>query len=591
MKLFIKYKKLKRRGQLVLFSETIEDRISSDNPVRVIDMYVDNLSMEEIGIKRSTPNKKGTSHYDPRDMLKLYLYGYTHKVRSSRKLEELCRVNIEVMWLMRGIEPDFRTIANFRKENSKNLKQVFKELLIMCSDLNLIGNEYSQDGVKIQAVNSKERNYTLNKIDERLNRIEKSIEEYMKKIDEIDKEEEKGQEKLISKEELQKRIEEKEKNKEKYEEIKKEIEEKGERQKSLTDEDSRLMKNNGKFSVCYNNQVLVDSKSHLVVNYKAGSNPSDIGSMEEISKETKEMLGKDEVIKNITDQGYKDRKDMARCLENGIIPEVTLGKEEKSYELEFGYEEAEISEETRKSTKAEDIKKCLRAGVIPQIYEEYLSEIEIKEKTKVETIEEVYEKNEEIDDNTRRDIAIENRCFVKDIGGNKVYCPEGETLRPKIKHKGGLKYCNKRACGNCKNPCTMARFKELTMSDNQVISSSDKKLKEKYNVKSTKKARVKIKIVTCKLTPKEEDVKKRMSISEHSHGTMKRNDDMSYFLVKGVDNVNGELAIYYSASNLRRMINILGVRNILEYLREKNCEKLQNFKNLVNIIKKMLKIG
>ena len=105
-----KYIKGEERGQLVLFSETIEDRISSDNPVRVIDMYVDNLSMEEIGIKRSTPNKKGTSHYDPRDMLKLYLYGYTHKVRSSRKLEELCRVNIEVMWLMRGIEPDYLII-------------------------------------------------------------------------------------------------------------------------------------------------------------------------------------------------------------------------------------------------------------------------------------------------------------------------------------------------------------------------------------------------------------------------------------------------------------------------------------------------
>lgn len=580
------YIKGEERGQLVLFTENLEDRIPIESEARTIDLFVENLELNKIGIKRSNPNKKGTKHYDPRDLLKLYLYGYTHKVRSSRKLEELCRVNIEVIWLMRGIEPDFRTISNFRKENAKELKKVFKEMLMMCGELDLLGEINSQDGVKIQAVNAKERNYTLNKIDDRLNRLEKTIEEYLKQMDEIDKEEQKGKEKIISKKELEKRIEEKRKKKEEYEKIKKEIEEKGEKQKSLTDKDSRLMKNNGKFCVCYNVQVLVNEKSHIVVNYKAGSNPGDIGSMEEVNKEAKEIIGEEKVTRNITDQGYKDREDMARCLEEGIIPEVTLGKEEKSYEIEFAYEENEITEEIKGSRKKEDIKRSLRAGIIPEVYKEYLSEIKVVEKTICKTIEEAKGQIEELDNNARRDLAIREKCFVKNEEESKVYCPEGEILRPKSNHKDGIKYCNKLACKNCKNPCTVALFKEITMKKGQNISSTNKKeLKEKYNSKKKRK-KEKVKVVVCRLTPKAEDLKKRMSISEHSHGTMKRNDDAYYFLMKGVDNVNGELAIYYSASNLRRMRNILGIKKINEYLEKKIQEKEKNLYDFVNKLKK-----
>ena len=122
-----KYIKGQNRNQLVLFPTKIDEVIGYDNEVRVIDAFVDMMDLEKKGFKRAVPNKKGTNSFDPRDMLKLFLYGYKNKIRSSRKLEKLCETNIEVMWLMKNLKPDFRTISDFRKENAKVLKEVFKE--------------------------------------------------------------------------------------------------------------------------------------------------------------------------------------------------------------------------------------------------------------------------------------------------------------------------------------------------------------------------------------------------------------------------------------------------------------------------------
>ena len=184
-----KYIKGQDRNQMVLYEERLDEMVSYDNEVRIIDKFVEAIDIEEKGIKRARPNKKGTNSFDPRDILKLYLYGYRNKVRSSRKLERLCETNIEVMWLIRGIKPDFRTISEFRKENAKALKEIFKETVRISEELKQIGSKLSQDGYKVQGVNSKEKNYTLNKVDERIKRIEEKIEKYLKEMDEIDKQE------------------------------------------------------------------------------------------------------------------------------------------------------------------------------------------------------------------------------------------------------------------------------------------------------------------------------------------------------------------------------------------------------------------
>ena len=166
------------RGQLVLFNNCIDDMIAQDNYVRVIDLFVEQLNLKELGFEKAEENFIGTDYYDPKDLLKLYLYGYRNGIRSSRKLQKLCEVNIEVMWLLRKIVPNFRTISDFRKKHVNQLKKVFKETVLVCSELDMLSGEYSQDGVKIEAVNSKEKNYTLNKIDDYINRLDKRITEY-----------------------------------------------------------------------------------------------------------------------------------------------------------------------------------------------------------------------------------------------------------------------------------------------------------------------------------------------------------------------------------------------------------------------------
>lgn len=561
-----KYIKGIDRRQLVLFNNCIDDMIDVTNEVRVIDAFVEKINLVELEIKKSIPNIKGTNHYDPRDLLKLYIYGYKNGIRSSRKLEKLCKTNIEVKWLLRDIIPDFRTINEFRKENAKALKNVFKKLVMICNEMEMISGELSQDGTKIRAVNSKEKNYTLNKIDDRLKRIEKHIEEYLREMEEIDKQEETEKKgiTLPRSEELEKRLKMYEEEEKKLKKYQKEMEETETSQISLTDKESRLMKNNGRFEVSYNTQVIVDTKGHIVVNYEVDNNPADSGTMEKISKEAKGIIGK-EIIKNITDKGYNDRTDMMECLKEGIIPEVTLPRNQKEYELEIEYEENKIREEEEKSKKSEDIKKCLKAGVVPEIYKEYLEYKEIKEGTKLITVEEV--EREEISDETLREYAIDNKCFMKSKDG-KVYCPMGEILRKKSKNNSRNKYCNKMACKYCKNPCTTAKFKEVVMSEKQVISTRDTNLRKEFNKKGKQK-KLKVKKVIYKLKPKEEDIKKRMSTSEHIHGTMKRTDGLTYFLLKGKEKVNAELALYYCGTNLRRMINIVGVERIIEHLNSK----------------------
>lgn len=557
-----KYIKGIDRGQLVLFQETIEDMINADAEVRVIDAFVESIDLKELKFTKSETKRLGTNHYDPKDLLKLYLYGYRNRVRSSRKLEQLCKTNIEVIWLLSGLKPNFRTISDFRKENVKSLKEVFKKMVLVCSELGLVSNKFSQDGVKIEAVNSKDRNFTLNKLDDRIKALEEKIESYLKELDESDKQEE-G--KLIKIEELTKRL----KN---YESMQKELESEKENQISLTDKDSRLMKNNGKFSVCYNNQILEDMEHHITVNYHIGNNPADVGSMTELVSDAKEMLGFESVVSDTTDKGYNDRSDMVKCLENGIIPEVTLPKGKEHYELETEYEEAFLTKEELSSENSKDIKKVLRSGNIPEAYKDYISDIEVVEKIEYETVEEISESNAIVNTEDLRDMAMIEKCFVRDLKSDKVYCPEGEILRKKSQNKGGIKYCNKEACKNCKNPCCNAIFKEVTFQKGQVVSGQNKTLKNKMNPKAKRKMKKK-KVVRFKLTPKEENLKQRMGVSEHPHGTMKRSDGFSYFLLKGIEKVDGEMGLYYCASNLRRVVNIVGSAKLLEYFRVKIEEK------------------
>ena len=170
------YKKGQDRRQRVLFPDCIDEYVEADAPVRLFDAFVDNLKMNELGFVRSTPAETGTPGYDPRDLLKLYIYGYFYQVRSSRKLARECKCNVEVMWLINKLTPDFRTISDFRKDNKKAITKVFKEFNKFCMGLKLFSKSYiSIDGSKFKAVNAKDNNLTLSKLDDRIRKPTKAF--------------------------------------------------------------------------------------------------------------------------------------------------------------------------------------------------------------------------------------------------------------------------------------------------------------------------------------------------------------------------------------------------------------------------------
>jgi len=396
------------REQMILFPERLSDLVSDDNPVRVIDAFVEQMDFTKIGIKeiKTLSARPGRPGYSPKHLLKLYIYGYFKRVRSSRRLMELCKTNIEVMWLLERLVPDFRTISDFRKDNIEAMKKVFKAFVRICVDLGLYSVEVGvQDGSKFRAVNSKDNCLTKNKLPKKIEMIEEKIEEYFKELDKCDTEENDSQE--YSKEEIKEKIRMLNERKDIYNEYMRKMEEEGITQISLTDEDARLMKTaNGGFDVCYNVQIMVDPQSHIIGNFQVTNNGNDKGLINQVTQEAKETLGVD-IIEAVTDTGFEDREDILKCILSGTIPHVPTASGDESYELELEHKENEISEELINSTKAEDIKACLEAGVLPKAYEGKGIEVSIEEK---ETL------------------ADGDKCFKLNEEGTAVICRKGSCL-------------------------------------------------------------------------------------------------------------------------------------------------------------------
>ncbi len=228
------------REQKLLFPDVIDDYITEDNPVRFIDAFVDKLDLEELGFQKSLLSSTGRLPYHPADLLKLYIYGYLNRVRSGRRLEKEAHRNVEVIWLLRKLRPDFKTIADFRKDNTKAFKQVFRQFILLCRQLDLFGGELiAIDGSKFKAVNSKHRNFTKKKLKKALKHIDAKIEQYLRGLNAADEEEADVQKPTT--EEQKEKIRQLKERKEQYSNLKNDMEVSGESQVSLTDPDSRLM--------------------------------------------------------------------------------------------------------------------------------------------------------------------------------------------------------------------------------------------------------------------------------------------------------------------------------------------------------------
>lgn len=310
------------RYQVTLFPESINDYITEDNSVRIIDEYVEQLDLKRLKFKKSTKPVIGRPPYDPKDLLKLYLYGYLNRTRSSRRLEHEAGRNIEVIWLLKKLKPDFKTIADFRKDNKKALKKVFREFNKLCDEWDLFGKEIvAVDGSKFRASNSKKNNYSKKKLERHIKYINEKINKYMDELDENDEIEEVDRKPDSG--EVQSIIKKLRERKQKYEEYQKRLEESGENEISTTDPDARLMcNNNNSVDVNYNVQVAVDSKHKLIADFKVSKKPNDLGQLKGMARRVIKLC-RGKAFTLLADKGYYKATDLKKCVELGLVPYVS----------------------------------------------------------------------------------------------------------------------------------------------------------------------------------------------------------------------------------------------------------------------------
>jgi transposase len=312
------YKAGMDREQQAMFPATLDEYVAADNPVRVIDVFVEELDMVKLGFERARPANEGRPGYDPRDLLKLFIYGYLNRTRSSRRLERETHRNVEVIWLMRQLRPDHKTIAEFRRKHPKELTRVGREFVLVCAKLKLFSAELVfVDGSKIRAVNSKDRNFTKGKLKALLARIDAQIESYLAEVEEQDRAE--AEQPGATDPQLAEKLKALRERKTNYENLQKRLEESGETQVSLTDPESRLMKSQGDMKVCFNAQIAVDAKHHLIVADDVTNEVNDERQLAPMALAAKEALGV-ETLEVAADAGYHVGTQVVECEANGITP-------------------------------------------------------------------------------------------------------------------------------------------------------------------------------------------------------------------------------------------------------------------------------
>jgi transposase len=296
------------RNQLLLLPPSLDEYIGEDNPVKVIDVFIDSLDLNKTGFKDSIPLEKGCPPYNPGDLLKLYLYGYLNRIRSSRKLEKECTRNIEVIWLLNQLRPRYRTIAYFRSHNVKAIKSVFRQFVVMMKKWDLIARDLlAVDGSKFRAVNSKKNNYNQQKIERHLNYIDQKVDEYLKELDENDNKEQ-GERKLKVNECLQQL----EQRRQKYLDLEKQLRETGQDQVSTTDPDARQLIIRGEIAeVSYNAQTTIDSKHNLVIDTRV-INANDRKILSTMGLQAQEILNKDS-FELLAEKGYHNGEELQKC--------------------------------------------------------------------------------------------------------------------------------------------------------------------------------------------------------------------------------------------------------------------------------------
>ena len=331
------------RSQSTLFPESLDDYIAQDNAVRVVDAFVNKLDLKQLGFDRAEPSATGRPGYQPATLLKIYVYGYLNRIQSSRRLERESHRNVELIWLTGRLMPDFKTIADFRKDNRQAIRRVCVEFVGVCRELKpFSATLVAIDGSKFKAVNSRDKHFTRKSVQRRLKNTQANIDRYLAKLDAVDKEEPEIRE--VTATELKQKIASMEAKMEELKQREAEVEAHPDKQVSVTDPDCRsMMKAGGGTTVSYNVQTAVDSKHHLIAAHEVTNATTDRSQLSSLAEQTKSALHA-KALTVIADPGYYKGEEIAACYDadiTALVPKTNTspGKAKGRYsKADFRYD-------------------------------------------------------------------------------------------------------------------------------------------------------------------------------------------------------------------------------------------------------------
>ncbi len=468
------------RTQATLLPELLDDYIVEDNPVRVIDVYVDNLELGKLGFSGIEPEATGRPGYHPAMMLKLYIYGYLNRIQSTRRLETETQRNVELMWLTCRLMPDFKTIARFRKDNGRAIRNVCKQFVGLCRDLGLFTQAIvAIDGSKFKAVNSRDNCYTQSKIKFRMKLVEDSINQYLAALDLADRQESSGA--LDKAARIKDKIEQLKQKMEHLQALEEELQRTPDKQILRTDPDARFMatSKSGSGMIAYNVQSAVDTRHHLIVAHEVTNIANDRGQLARMAYVAREAMGASEEFTVLADKGYFKSDDILEC------------------------DQAEITAYVPKSPTSGNAAKGL------------------------------FDRSE----------------FLYDTSQDAYRCPAGQILQYRftsIEQGKTLRtyFASASCCPACelKPRCTSGKERRIRRWEHEaVLDAMQERLDAVQNAMLIRKQTV-----------------------EHPFGTIKSWMGATHFLSRSLERVKTEMSLHVLAYNLKRTIQIMGSRKLME---------------------------
>ena len=465
------------RTQAMLLPECVEDYVGPDNPVRVVEAFVEQLDLRAMGFEGSDPQATGRPAYHPSVLLKIYIYGYLNRIQSSRRLEHETQRNIELMWLTGRLMPDFKTIANFRKDNGRAIRQVCRQFIVLCRQLNLFSQALvAIDGAKFKAVNNRDKNFTSAKMKRRMAAIDESIERYLSSMDTADRAE--PEVAALKKGRLQDKIEALKQQMERLKAIETQMNASPAKQVSLTDPDARSMNNREGGIVGYNVQTAVDAEHHLIVAHEVVTDGVDRDQLAPMAEQARQAIGT-EALTVVADRGY---------------------------------------------FKSEQILECTKSGITPIVPKSLTS-------------------------NNRAEGRFDKQDFIYVAEDDEYRCPAGErAIRRFTTLEAGLtihKYWTS-ACPRCpiKAQCTTGDYRRITRWEHEAV----------------------LEAMQDRLDRQPEIMRVRRQTAEHPFGTLKLWMGASHFLTRTLKRVRTEMSLHVLAYNLKRVMRILGIGEMLKVL-------------------------